>query len=59
MGLWSRIKRSMRAAFGGIVESTENPELILQQTIRDMRDRVPEMEYIFHDSQMELPETYA
>lgn len=24
-----------------------------------MRDRVPEMEYIFHDSQMELPETYA
>ena len=30
-------------AFGGIVESTENPELILQQTIRDMRDRVPEL----------------
>src|SRR3990167_425480 len=24
-----------------------------------MRDRVAEMEYIFHDSQMELPETYA
>jgi hypothetical protein len=24
-----------------------------------MRDRVPDMEYIFHDSQMELPETYA
>ncbi len=23
-----------------------------------MRDRVPEMEYIFHDSQKELPETY-
>src|ERR687895_193492 len=43
MGLWSRIKRSMRALFGGIIESTENPELILQQTIRDMRDRVPEL----------------
>src|SRR6267143_1601251 len=43
MGLLSRIKRSMRALFGGIIESTENPELILQQTIRDMRDRVPEL----------------
>src|SRR3954447_16456477 len=43
MGLWSRIKRSMRALFGGIVERTEDPELILQQTIRDMRDRVPEL----------------
>jgi phage shock protein A len=43
MGLWTRVKRSMRALFGGLVESTENPELILQQTIRDMRDRVPEL----------------
>ena len=43
MGLWSRIKRSFRAVFGGIVERTEDPELILQQTIRDMRDRVPEL----------------
>ena len=43
MGLMSRITRSLRALFGGIVESTENPELILQQTIRDMRDRVPEL----------------
>src|SRR5262245_62660884 len=43
MGLWTRIKRSMRALFGGIIEKTEDPELILQQTIRDMRDRVPEL----------------
>src|SRR5438034_11759025 len=43
MGLWTRVKRSMRALFGGIVERTEDPELILQQTIRDMRDRVPEL----------------
>ncbi|HET6893336.1 MAG TPA: PspA/IM30 family protein [Pyrinomonadaceae bacterium] len=43
MGLWSRIKRSMRALFGGLIEATENPELVLQQTIRDMRDRVPEL----------------
>jgi phage shock protein A len=37
------MKRSMRALFGGIIEKTEDPELILQQTIRDMRDRVPEL----------------
>jgi phage shock protein A len=33
----------MRALFGGIIEATENPELVLQQTIRDMRDRVPDL----------------
>jgi len=33
----------LRSLFGGIVERTEDPELILQQTIRDMRDRVPEL----------------
>jgi phage shock protein A len=43
MGLLSRMKRSLRALFGGIIEVTEDPELILQQTIRDMRDRVPEL----------------
>src|SRR5215211_9125288 len=43
MGLWTRMKRSVRALFGGIVEKTEDPERILQQTIRDMRDRVPEL----------------
>jgi len=43
MGLGSRIKRSLRALFGGIVEATEDPELILQQTIRDMRDRIPDL----------------
>jgi phage shock protein A len=43
MGLWTRISRSLRALFGGIVEATEDPELILQQTIRDMRDRIPDL----------------
>src|ERR1700745_799660 len=43
MGLWTRMKRSLRAVFGGLIEKTEDPELILQQTIRDMRDRVPEL----------------
>ena len=43
MGLGTRIKRSLRALFGGIIEATEDPELILQQTIRDMRDRIPDL----------------
>ena len=43
MGLGTRLKRSLRALFGGIVEATEDPELILQQTIRDMRDRIPDL----------------
>ncbi len=43
MGVFARMKRSVRAFFGGVVEKSENPELILQQTIRDMRDRVPEL----------------
>lgn len=43
MGLWMRFKRNIRAVFGGVMERTEDPELILQQTIRDMRDRVPEL----------------
>src|SRR5918996_5673475 len=43
MGLWTRMKRSVRALFGGIIEKTEDPELVLQQTIRDMRDRVPDL----------------
>ncbi len=43
MGVWVRMKRSVRALFGALVEKTENPELILQQTIQDMRDRVPEL----------------
>jgi phage shock protein A len=43
MSTWSRFKRSLRALFGGLVEKTEDPERVLQQTIRDMRDRVPEL----------------
>src|SRR5918997_1465952 len=43
MSTWSRLKRTLRAMFGGLIEKTEDPELVLQQTIRDMRDRVPEL----------------
>src|SRR6201990_3340066 len=43
MGLWARITRIFRASTGAALDKMENPELILQQTIRDMRDRVPEL----------------
>ena len=43
MSSWSRFKRSLRALFGGLIEKTEDPELILNQTIRDMKDRIPEL----------------
>jgi phage shock protein A len=43
MGLWQRITRIFRAGTGAALDKIENPELVLQQTIRDMRDRVPEL----------------
>ncbi len=43
MGLWQRIKRMFRAGTGAALDRIENPEMVLQQTIRDMRDRVPEL----------------
>ena len=43
MGLWQRITRVFRASTGAALDKIENPELVLQQTIRDMRDRVPEL----------------
>jgi len=41
--MWSRIKRLFRSIFGGIIDRAEDPELVLQQVIRDMRDKVPQM----------------
>ena len=32
-----------RASTGAALDKMENPEMVLQQTIRDMRDRVPEL----------------
>ncbi len=43
MGLWQRIKRLFRAGTTSALDRIENPEMVLQQTIRDMRDRVPEL----------------
>ncbi len=42
--MWNRLKRLFRSIFGGLLESAEDPELILQQTIRDMREKVPQMQ---------------
>lgn len=41
--MWNRLKRLFRSVFGGIIDRAEDPELVLQQVIRDMRDKVPQM----------------
>jgi phage shock protein A len=41
--MWERFKRLLRSIFGGLIERAEDPELILQQVIRDMRDKLPQM----------------
>ncbi|MCX7634043.1 MAG: PspA/IM30 family protein [Turneriella sp.] len=43
MGLWQRFKRALRAIFGGWIAEMEDPALILEQNIRDMRDQIPKM----------------
>lgn len=43
MGLWQRIKRIFRAGTGAALDKLEDPEMVLQQTIRDMRERVPDL----------------
>lgn len=41
--MWERFKRALRAIFGGWISSMEDPALILEQNIRDMRDKIPKM----------------
>ena len=41
--MWRRFKRAIRSFFGFFVSVAENPELILEQNIRDMNDQVPRM----------------
>jgi phage shock protein A len=41
--MWQRFRRAMRSFFGFFVSSIEDPELILEQNIRDMNDQVPKM----------------
>src|SRR3954453_3761687 len=41
--MWQRFRRAMRSFFGFFVSSIEDPELILEQNIRDLNDQVPKM----------------
>jgi phage shock protein A len=41
--MWQRLKRFFRSIFGGMIEAVENPEMILKQSIRDMRDTIPKI----------------
>jgi phage shock protein A len=43
MSLWQRFKRALRSIFGGWVSEMEDPSLILEQNMRDMRDKIPKM----------------
>ena len=41
--MWKRFSRAMRSFFGFFVSSIEDPELILEQNVRDLNDQVPKM----------------
>ncbi|MGC9973632.1 MAG: PspA/IM30 family protein [Bryobacteraceae bacterium] len=41
--MWRRLSRMFRSFFGFFISIAENPELILEQNIRDMNDQVPRM----------------
>ncbi|SEL52738.1 phage shock protein A (PspA) family protein [Stigmatella aurantiaca] len=41
--MWQRFKRAMRSFGGFFVSSIEDPELILEQNVRDLNDQVPKM----------------
>jgi phage shock protein A len=41
--MWQRFKRVIRSFVGFFISTAENPEIILEQNIRDMNDQVPRM----------------
>lgn len=41
--MWMRIKRATRSFLGFFVSKIEDPELILEQNLRDLNDQVPKM----------------
>src|SRR5260370_4968677 len=41
--MFRRLSRMFRSFFGFFISVAENPELILEQNIRDMNDQVPRM----------------
>ena len=41
--MWNRMRRVFRSMFGWMISAAEDPELILEQNIRDLNDQVPKM----------------
>ncbi len=41
--MWKRLTRMVRSFVGFFISAAENPEIILEQNIRDMNDQVPRM----------------
>src|SRR2546421_244095 len=41
--MWRRLSRMVRSFVGFFISVSENPEIILEQNIRDMNDQVPRM----------------
>jgi phage shock protein A len=41
--MWKRFVRAIKAIFGGLVSSIEDPKLILEQNIRELNDQIPKM----------------
>src|SRR5690348_18072599 len=41
--MWQRLTRLIRSFVGFFISTAENPEIILEQNIRDMNDQVPRM----------------
>ena len=41
--MWKRFTRAFRSMFGWMISSVEDPELILEQNVRDLNDQVPKM----------------
>ncbi len=41
--MWQRLTRMVRSFVGFFISAAENPEIILEQNIRDMNDQVPQM----------------
>jgi len=41
--MWKRLTRALRSLFGSFVSQIEDPELILEQNMRDLNDQVPRM----------------
>src|SRR5258707_15735896 len=41
--MFKRLRRALRSFVGFFVSSIEDPELILEQNIRDLNDQVPKM----------------